>query len=85
MPTQSKVAALGRLTITILVKQGEGLLEFSNLFFGKLIGHGGIITKVQRAVKMCHEQIKFEDAVAIRDKFVVHVQVIPEFKRSTEL
>ena len=28
-----------RLTIAILVKQGEGLLEFSNLLFSKLISH----------------------------------------------
>jgi len=28
-----------QLTIAILVKEGEGLLEFSNLFFGKLISH----------------------------------------------
>ena len=29
-----------KLTIAILVEKGEGLLEFSNLFFGKLISHG---------------------------------------------
>jgi hypothetical protein len=27
------------LTITVLVEQGEGLLEFSNLLFGKLVSH----------------------------------------------
>lgn len=29
-----------KLTIAILIEKGEGLLEFGNLFFGKLISHG---------------------------------------------
>jgi len=33
----------GALTIAILVEQGEGLLEFSNLLFGKLISGVGHI------------------------------------------
>ena len=32
------------LTISVLVEKAEGLLEFSNLFFGKLIGHGAMMT-----------------------------------------
>ena len=33
---------LHELTIAILVKEGKGLLELSNLLFGKLICHGEI-------------------------------------------
>jgi len=29
------------LTISILVKEAEGFLEFSNLFFSQLVSHGG--------------------------------------------
>jgi hypothetical protein len=36
---KSTLATKLQLTIAILVKEGEGLLEFSNLFFGKLISH----------------------------------------------
>jgi len=31
------------LTIAILIEKGEGLLEFSNLLFSKLISHGACI------------------------------------------
>lgn len=31
--------SLEQLTIAVLIEQGEGLLELSNLLFGKLISH----------------------------------------------
>jgi len=34
------VSGSRKLTITIFIEQGEGLLEFSNLLFSKLISHG---------------------------------------------
>jgi hypothetical protein len=36
----TKASASLSLTISILIKEAEGFLEFSNLFFGQLIGHG---------------------------------------------
>jgi hypothetical protein len=33
--------ATKQLTITVLIEKGEGLLELSNLLFGKLISHCG--------------------------------------------
>ena len=30
-----------QLTISVLIEKAEGLLEFSNLFFGQLVSHGG--------------------------------------------
>ena len=41
MPTKIKL-----LTISVLVEKGESLLEFGNLFFGKLISHGGSINNL---------------------------------------
>ncbi len=50
--TPPKVATTHRtaptkLTVTILVKEGKGLLKFSNLFFGELVSHvvvgGGLV------------------------------------------
>jgi hypothetical protein len=44
IPTKKTVEgtrnAAGELTIAVLVEQGEGLLEFSNLFFCELVSHG---------------------------------------------
>ena len=31
------------LTISVLIEQGESLLEFSNLLLGQLISHGGVL------------------------------------------
>jgi len=30
-------------TITIFIEKGEGLFEFSNLFFGKVVCHGDLM------------------------------------------
>ena len=38
------------LTVAILVKQGECLLEFSNLLFGELVSHGGELNGVSRRI-----------------------------------
>jgi hypothetical protein len=39
-PPSHTTQAINALTISILVKQTEGFLEFGNLFFGQLVRHG---------------------------------------------
>ena len=36
-----------KLTIAILIEKGEGFLEFSNLFFGELIGGHCFVGEVE--------------------------------------
>jgi hypothetical protein len=46
LPTSGNTQQNTIRTISVLVEKGEGLLEFGNLFFGKLISHGESVLKV---------------------------------------
>lgn len=59
-----------QLTITVLVEEGEGLLEFSNLFFGKLISHGVIIQNQKTIIMMFVGDKCTIDSNAIVAKFL---------------
>ena len=66
-----------KLTITVFIKEAKGLLELSNLLFGQLISHGGILLFVCLLVMLCYvvsKETKKDEQICERD-FVVVVSV----------
>ena len=72
------------LTISVLVEKGEGLLEFGNLFFGKLISHGESIKVCLVTIEsLCYETL---EAIALKGRsFSASAQygTIPDVARGT--
>lgn len=64
------------LTISVLIKETEGLLEFSNLFFGQLVSHGESLNRSGTKV-FC---VSMVSTAACEDQGTAHRDPVPSRK-----